>query len=429
MFNSYFDKITSLSLLVAVFLLASCTEDSNSIFDPDHDFEEADPVVSQVIPENSAFAGVGSVTPEGMQPVVITGQNFGTDPSNIIVYFGSNRAEIESLQDDEIQVTPPNDPGAERRIRVVKPTAEKYSEYPEDPEENYELRSIFTPFPGFEDADEPRSITTGFNGELFAMNVLSGINNGIISMDREGDREQISAKEENWVYTKIQHGPDGMIYAVRGGAVGVIYRLDPDEGLALGEDEGVTPETYIRLSRGFGGVQDVEFDQDGYLWACGSDKLLRVDVETGDTEEFTLDGDIRTLRAYNGNLYAGIVRSDVSGVWRVPILGDNTPGEAELYVEMPSTDVRVRSMAFTAGGDLVMATNTIESLMIYRNNQLEELYPDIVHPGASDLAVSSTDNEQLLVNIIGTTIDGVTSQTEILMLEMAQEMAPINGTF
>ncbi len=429
MFNSYLDKTTLLSLLAAVLFLGSCTEDSNIIFDPDYQYEDSDPVVTQVIPEQRAYAGVGSVTSEGLQPVVISGQNFGTNPSNIIVYFGSSRADILSLQDDEIMVTPPNDPGEERRIRVVKVNAEKYSEYPEDPEEHYELRSIFTPFPGFEGADEPRSMTTGFNGELFAMNLVSGGNFGIITMDREGERDQASTRGEDWAYTRIQHGPDGNIYAVRGGAVGVIYRFDPDEGLAMGPEAGVVPEAYVRLARGFGGVQDIEFDDNGYLWACGSNNLLRVDVETGDFQEFPLEGDIRSLRVYNGNLYAGIIRDGQSGVWRVPLLGDNTPGDAELYVETPSADMRVRSMAFTSGGDMVMSVNTIESLMIFRNNQVEELYPGIVPPGASDLAVSSENPEQLLVSILGTTIGGVTSQTRILMLEMEQEMALINGTF
>ena len=428
MYKSYLNTSKLLPLLVAVLFLSSCTEESNVIFDPDWQ-GDIDPELSQVNPESRAFAGIGSVTPAGLEPVVIMGDNFGTEESNILVYFGQSRAEILQLSNDQIHVVPPNDPGDDRRIRVVKLSAEKYVEYPDDPEVHYELRSIFTPFPGFESADTPRAVTTGFNGELFAMNVLSNINDGIITLDREGERQQVSAKNEDWLYTRIQHGPDGYIYAVRGGALGVIYRLDPAEGLAMGEDEGVVPEAYVRLPRGFGGVQDVEFDDNGYLWACGTGNLLRVDVETGDFEQYPLDGDIRTLRVHDGSLYAGIIRSDQSGVWRVPLLGDNTPGEAELYVAMPSTDKRVRSMAFTAGGDLVMSVNTIESLMIFRNNQLEELYPGIVPPGANDLAVSSQNSSQLLVSIIGTTIGGVTSQTRILMLEMEQEMALMNGTF
>lgn len=428
MYKNYLNTGTLLSLLVAVLFLSSCTEDSNIIFDPDWQ-GDIDPELSQVNPDSRAYAGIGSVTPSGLEPVIIMGDNFGTDESNILVYFGQSRAEVLQLNNDQIHVVPPNDPGENRRIRVVKLSAEKYAEYPTDPDIHYELRSIFTPFPGFESADTPRAVTTGLNGELFTMNVLSNINNGVITMDLEGERQQVSAKNEDWVYSRIQHGPDGNIYAVRGGAVGVIYRFDPAEGLAMGEDEGVVPIAFVRLPRGFGGVQDVEFDENGYLWSCGNGNLLRVDVETGAFEQYPLEGDIRTLRAHDGYLYAGIIRSDQSGVWRIPIMSDNTPGEAELYVAMPSTDKRVRSMAFTAGGDLIMSVNTSESLMIFRNNQLDELYPDIVPPGANDLAVSNQNTRQLLVSIIGTTIDGVTSQTRILTLEMEQEMALINGTF
>ena len=246
MLTSYFNKTSILSLLAAVLFMGACTEDSNIIFDPDHQYDDIDPVVSQVIPERSAFAGVGTVTPTGVEPVIINGQNFGTDESQIIVYFGTSRAEILSLQDDQILVTPPNDPGENRRIRVVKVHAEKYSEFPEDPEEQYELRSIFTPYPGFEDADSPRSITTGFAGELFYMNVDSGVNDGIHKRDPDGESARVSARGEAWIYSRIRHGADANIYAVRTN-VNVVYRVDPS--IALGGDDAPTPTIYAQLPR------------------------------------------------------------------------------------------------------------------------------------------------------------------------------------
>ena len=425
MLTSYFNKTSILSLLAAVLFLSACTEDSNIIFDPDHQYDDIDPVVSQVIPERSAFAGVGTVTPTGVEPVIINGQNFGTDESQIIVYFGTSRAEILSLQDDQILVTPPNDPGENRRIRVVKVHAEKYSEFPEDPEEQYELRSIFTPYPGFEDADSPRSITTGFAGELFYMNVDSGVNDGIHKRDPDGESARVSARGEAWIYSRIRHGADANIYAVRTN-VNVVYRVDPS--IALGGDDAPTPTIYAQLPRTLQ-LQDIAMGPDGYLWGAANNNIVRINTETGDFTQYSLPGTIRALHVHGGYLYAGMVRDGQSGVWRVPILGDNTPGEEEEYAMMPSDDMLVRSMAFTEGGDLVMAVNTIESIMIYRHGQVEELYPGIVPPGATTLAVSSDNPEQLLIGIIGTSIGGVTSVTRVLKLEMEQEMALFYGTF
>jgi len=425
MLTSYFNKTSILSLLAAVLFLSACTEDSNIIFDPDHQYDDIDPVVSQVIPERSAFAGVGTVTPTGVEPVIINGQNFGTDESQIIVYFGTSRAEILSLQDDQILVTPPNDPGENRRIRVVKVHAEKYSEFPEDPEEQYELRSIFTPYPGFEDADSPRSITTGFAGELFYMNVDSGVNDGIHKRDPDGESARVSARGEAWIYSRIRHGADANIYAIRTN-VNVVYRVDPS--IALGGDDAPTPTIYVQLPRTLL-LQDIAMGPDGYLWGAANNNIVRINTETGDFTQYSLPGTIRALHVHGGYLYAGMVRDGQSGVWRVPILGDNTPGEEEEYAMMPSDDMLVRSLAFTEGGDLVMAVNTIESIMIYRHGQVEELYPGIVPPGATTLAVSSDNPEQLLIGIIGTSIGGVTSVTRVLKLEMEQEMALFYGTF
>ncbi len=428
MLTRYLNKTSILSLLAALLIMGACTEDSNIIFDPDHEYDDIDPVVSQVIPERSAFAGVGTVTPTGIEPVIITGQNFGTDKSQIIVYFGTSRAEILSLQDDQILVTPPNDPGANRRIRVVKVRAEKYSEFPEDPEEQYELRQIFSPYPVFEDADTPRAITTGFEGELYAMNVIPDGNDGIVMVDKDEEEfVQISAKREDWLYSRIHHGPDGYVYGTRGGNVNVIYRVDASIG--LGGGDAPTPEIFTRDIPRAQGVQDLTFDSNGYLWACYPNNILRADPASAAVVSYPMQGDIRTVRYSDGYLYAAIVRDGESGIWRVPILGDGTPGEEELYVMMPSNDIRVRSMAFTAGGDLVMAVNTIASLMIYRHGEVGELYPGIMPPGATTLAVSSENPEQLLVGIIGTSIGGVTSQTRVLRLEMEQEMELFYGTF
>ena len=426
MLTRYINKTSILSLLAALLFMGACTEDSNIIFDPDHEYDDIDPVVSQVIPERSAFAGVGTVTPTGIEPVIITGQNFGTDKSQIIVYFGTSRAEILSLQDDQILVTPPNDPGEERRIRVVKVRAEKYSEFPEDPEEQYELRQIFTPYPVFEDADTPRAITTGFEGELYAMNVIPDGNDGIIMADvEEEELVPISAKREPWIYNRIRHGADGNIYAIRIN-VNVVYRVDTSIG--LGGDDAPVPDIFVQLPRALL-LQDIAMGPDGYLWGAANNNIVRINTETGDFTQYPLPGMIRALHVNNGYLYAGMVRDGRSGVWRVPLLGDNTPGEEEEYAMMPSDDMLVRGMAFTAGGDLVMAVNTIESIMIYRHGQVEELYPGIVPPGATTLAVSSNNTEQLLISIIGTSIGGVSSTTSVLKLEMEQEMDLFYGTF
>lgn len=417
MFNSSYKTIT-LSLLAALFILSACTEDSNIIFDPEHEFDDVDPVVTQVIPERTAFAGVGTVTPTGLEPVIINGENFGTDESQIIVYFGMSRAEIVELRDDVIRVIPPNDPGENRRIRVVKIHSELYSEFPADPEELYELRSIFTSYPGFEDADSPVSITTGFEGELYYMNIESGVNDGIHKRDAEGESTRVSARGEAWVYNRIRHGSDGYIYAIRTN-VNVVYRLDPSIG--IGGGDAPTPSVFVQLPRSLL-LQDIIFDAEGNLWGASNNNIVRIDTETQSFQQFSLPGQIRSLQVFDGDLFVSMVRDGQPGIWRVPLQADNTPGDEELYVTFPSEETIVRSMAFTTAGDLIMAVNTPESVMIYRNGTLSELYPDIVPAGATTLAVSSDNPQQLLVGVIGST-------NRVIRLETEQNLTLFHGTF
>lgn len=424
------DMITKkiLPLLAVVFFFASCDQDSNSIFDPDWQ-GDADPVISQVEPPEGAFAGIGSVTPDGLVPVTIVGNHFGTDPSNILVYFGQSRAEIIELRNDLIRVIPPNDPGENRRIRVVKLSAEMYSEFPADMQQHYELRSIFQFFPGFEDADEPQAITTGFEGELYAVNILSGTPNGVIRMDLEGEREQI-VNGQGWTYYKLRHGPDGALYKIRGGVIPIIYKTPVGE---------VLPEVFLGTAPAQGGnrsrIQDIEFDDHGFLWAGGTNgttanaDILRIALDTREVVRFPFTGDIYALRINNDHIYVSVIRDDKPAIWRLPINADQTLGEEELFLEMPGTSYLVRDMVFTASGDMILATDSKESVMLYRNGELNELYPGVVPPGARDFAISSNNSRQLLVNIIERTVDGVTSQTKIIILEMEREMVPLSGTY
>ena len=407
--------------------LQSCTEDSNVIFDPEWQ-GDPDPVISETFPEHTAYAGLGAISADGLEPVMIMGENFGTNPDDVIVYFGTSRATILELQDDRILVTPPDDPGDERRIRVVRLGSEKYSE------SDFSLRSVFSPFPGFEGADEPRSITTDFDGELIAVNILSDAFDGMLRMNREGQRENL-IDGEGWTYYKVQHGPDGALYSVRGATVPIIYRAEPGQG---------TPDVFLGPQPALGGnqtrMQDLEFDQDGYLWAGGRNAdrapadLVRIDVDAYDpddiaasVERFRFVGDINALRVHNGYLYVAALRqtdgAETSAVYRFEILADNTLGDEEVYLQLPGPEYLIRDMIFTASGHMLLATDTEESIMIYRNNQLEELYPGVVPAGARDFAVSSIDPTQLLVNIVSS------ARTQVLILEMEQEMEQIHGTF
>ncbi|MBP3193069.1 IPT/TIG domain-containing protein [Natronogracilivirga saccharolytica] len=417
-------------LPVAIFLISGilygCDDDSNTIFDPDKEMDP-DPEIQQVVPENEAFAGVGSVTLEGIEPVVIYGENFGNDKDRVDVYFGESQAEVLELHEDRVIVTPPDDPGEERKIRVSVIGAEKYSEV------DYELVPIFETFPGLEDADEPRGMTTDPDGVLYAANIVSDAFDGVDRFFRDGSSEKI-IEPENWSYLRLRHGPDDAIYLLRGGTIPIVYRAEE------GQD---SPDVISGPAHGLA-LQDLDFDSNENLWTGGlnhgddDQDILRIDIygDPNDPEHFRFEGDIHAIRAYQGDLYVSAQRYEdddandpnQSGVWRLPIDGNDELGDEELFVEMPDPEEYIRKITFTEAGQLVAATTTAESIYIHRDQELEPLYPGVIPPGAFNFAVSSKDKEQLIVGIQGTTIDGRTSEDKMIILEMNQEMAPFYGS-
>ena len=413
------------TLLVISGLMFGCDDDSDTIFDPDKEMDP-DPEIQQVVPENQAFAGVGSVTLQGIEPVVIYGENFGADKDRVDVYFGESQGDVLELHEDRVVVTPPDDPGEDRKIRVSVIGAEKYSEV------DYELIAIFDTFPGLEDADEPRGLTTDPGGVLYAANIKSESFDGVHRFYRDGSSDEF-LEPENWTYRRMRHGPDGAIYLLRGGTIPIVYRAEE------GQD---TPDLFSGPAHGMA-LEDLDFDRNDNLWTGGQNHgdddqdILRIDIYADDDPvHYRFEGDIYAIRAYQGDLYVSAQRYEdddanepnQSGVWRVPIDGNNDLGEEELFVELSDPEEYIRKITFTEAGQMVAAATMAESIYIYRDQELEPLYPGVIPPGAFNFAVSSKDTEQLIVGIEGTAIDGRESSDKIIILEMNQEMAPFYGS-
>lgn len=431
--NQRIYRLLPVTLIICIGVLFGCDEESNTIFDPDKEMDP-DPVIQQVVPEEEAYAGIGSVTLEGIEPVTIYGENFGADKDRVYVYFGESTAEILELHNDRIVVIPPDDPGEDRRIRVSIIGSEKYADV------DYGLISIFTIFPGLEEADDPFGITTDSEGILYAANEVSDAYDGVDRFFRDGDREKV-IEPENWTYKRLVYGPDEAIYLARGGTIPIIYRFVPGSG-----EE--TPEILLGPAPAQGGsrvaVEDFDFDQNGYIWAGGRNHdspqavIMRVDVQNDgvEVEEFSFDADIHAIRVYQDHLYVGAQdypeedgdEPNISGVWRFAIDGDNQLGEPELFAELDDPEDIVHDIAFTRPGNMVLATSTAESVLIHRNQNLEPLYPGVIPPGATNFAVSSKNPEQLVIGIRETEVEGRSSETKIILLEMATDMVPSYGS-
>jgi len=98
----------SLLLLSAVALAACDAGPGSSLYDPDRQSPASDPVVSAVVLD-------GPVALAGIDALTIEGENFGDDPSRVLVYFEDGlgsavRAEVLEVTPTRIRVKAPNDP-------------------------------------------------------------------------------------------------------------------------------------------------------------------------------------------------------------------------------------------------------------------------------------------------------------------------------
>ncbi|HEM48652.1 MAG TPA: hypothetical protein ENO27_00445, partial [Caldithrix sp.] len=116
-------SIFLISSLIVVFILYQCNEykEPPLINEPTIDYDES-PVISEVIPADSAMAGIRSIT--------IIGDNFATAGGNdtTYVYIGGEPAEVKSITSQEIVIERPTIYGDETTISVMIPRAQSVAQ-------------------------------------------------------------------------------------------------------------------------------------------------------------------------------------------------------------------------------------------------------------------------------------------------------------
>jgi len=338
-----------------IFLLISSSCDSGtapSLYDPDRS-SLSDPTIDTVVPEGSALAGVDVIT--------ITGSNFSTQPTENLVYFGTDRGNVLESSATQLQVFAPNSPQPELQLRMSVVGAENFSN-----SVAYGLDAPFIEFGDVKDFEDIYGITTDDAGNLYASLVAFNLGVGIIQINPEGERSDYITSSFPW--TDIEFGSNNTLFAVR--SVRALFSA-PKDGTNLAVF-AVIPNSATRLN-------SIAIDSNDRVWTSGTDAdLYRIDPDKS-IHTFDFEPDVRDIVLFGDYLYVAGVQEDRGMIWRFPIDASSNLGSAEDVYGFGSTDITPYALEFSEDGYLYVGVDDTDPVLLINPDGVGEiLYPDVI---------------------------------------------------
>lgn len=372
-------------MVIGLTLYACDTPAPASLFDEEYQSPSA-PVISSVTPDVGYFAGY--------EEIVITGTNFTSDLSKLLVYFNNTRVNILSASQTQIVVRTPNLVADSIGIKVSVLGVEAFSN-----SWQYSLEALFRDAVEFPDNENPWASARDTDGNYYVSYEASGAPAGVKKVASDGtELDPIFASAQSWFYRSAKVGSDGGVYLVRGGAVPFVYRVAPSGGTAAS------------WARGIGRTEDITFDDSGNAWSGGTNegnasnaKLNRINP-AGVAVRFDFDAQIYALAYANNHIYVAGTRGSVSYLWRVELLADLIPGPEQEIANLTASGGVGRPTALAIAGDGTAFVGMDGANRLYSvspTGTVAETYPGIV-PGSILKMEFVPDSQNILMTITST---------------------------
>jgi len=364
--------------LIALFIGLSCdTEEPDSIFDPDAS-ADPDPVITSVTPPDSAYGGA-----DERYTVTIVGQYFGDNADEVLVNFGSELAEIVSHSATEMVVTPPANFTDSLRVMVSKFGSNANWEFGLYEQGDtvfhpYKLLNPVSKIDGFDAYMLPQSVCVDSDGNVFVTH-----DKAIEKVSPDGTITKIGELRGKST-TRLHVGPDGALY----------YTYSTN---IMKVDTSTFTHTYKKLNAA---AQDMEFDQNGNLYAIDNNSVYSVDKTTMEpTEQVSYNDEfpdtaLSCIRVYNNDLYiAGTVNDSITGmaryIWKMAldISAGTVTGDLVEVFDWSATDyddINVSNFTFDVNGQMLVGNEKYSILAIFPNGadyatgEIKKMYKDII---------------------------------------------------
>jgi hypothetical protein len=360
-------------LLSALLLINACENDyPESIWDPNYK-SKPDPQISNVEPEENAFAGIDDIT--------ITGLNFSTVIEENLVYFDGVIAPLVSATATELVVKAPNVVSDSILVQVSVQGAVLFAEY-----FPYPLLSAIEIVGDFDKNDDAFGIEYNPSDSSLYVSLFQdnkGLKNVIVRISPDNERHTYSRTLLDKA-SAMKFGPDGSIFYAN--ALNVLCRIPPG-----GEDPATAGQIFAILPDA---VYDLDFDALGNILTAGSGgDIYRINSTDGsNTTAASYESvNIRALRVYDGYVYVAGKYSGTEptipaqAIWRNQINpADGELGPSEVYYDWeagPYSNSDMTALTFSNNGSAYIGTNGLEVIVVLDpDGSSEPLYEGVLNP-------------------------------------------------
>lgn len=395
--NLNYVLISLFILLVAAFLMNCENKYPESLWDPDAP-TQPQPVIEQIIPPDSTYAGVGEI--------VIKGKNFSPVKEENLVFFSGNRAEVTGASETEITIKSPKVTGDSLEIKIAVHKAELFSE-----PVYYKLKAAVAVTGNLAENNEMAyAIASDKSGNIY----VSIEGKTIKKIDPEGNVSHI-ADVSFLKANSMKYGPGDMLYAAfAAGRVKKIATVDVQDG-----SEG----TYATFSSE---PKDLDFDVNGNLWVTTGSDIYLVKPDQTKTQVKTFPINLKTARVFNGYLYiSGFDEATGEAkIWKAEIQGEAL-GTEEVVLDIAAADwlagITVNSFTFDADGKMYLATDNTDAILIYNptDGSHDILFPELIAPNIYSFCWS--DGQFIFA------VQQLESISNVLKIDVGKSGAPYYG--
>ena len=365
-----FKRIISLSIVTLVLLIYGCNQDGEpGLFEPEP--EGSTPVISNVIPENSALAGVTEVT--------INGSNFSSNPDNNFVYFGTAKANVLQASPNELIVRAPVLIKDNIEIKIAVHEAENFSNTVA-----YNLLEAVGEYYPFKEFEKPYGLTTDALGNIYVSLVSANVGQGIMKISPEKEIINWAPKGGETFFHDIKYNSDNKIYAVRNvRAVFVVEENNPGATFA------VVPNGNFLIT--------LDFDSNGNLWTSGRGGNIFSIKPDQTVNSFSINYDVRALRVFDGHLYVSGRNDSEEAIYRFEIQSAESLGPEEKYFDLSGNyglnTINIQAITFAQDGDLYLGSDQDNAIIIvHPDKTFEDLYPGLLKKNVYAMAWGTDEN-------------------------------------
>lgn len=392
-------QIFSLAMLVLLTaFICSCNQEAEPSLYQVED-KGATPVITSIVPDKEALAGVTDVT--------INGSNFSSVKENNLVYFGTTKATVLQASPTQLVVKAPAKVANDLNTKVAVQGVENFSNIVK-----YNLLEAVGVYYAFaKGIEEPMTVAVDKNENVFVYLKDKGIK----KIATDGKLTDWAPKGGESFFFDMKMGPNNIMYATRN--LRLISQVE----------EGKASATFVTFPTGIT-IIALDFDADKNIWASGTGGNLYSVTPSKTITAFPIDYTVSAIRVYNGYVYVAGKNATEEAIYRYKINSNSSLANKEKYFDIGAkyglNKIQVSAMAIGFDGELILGTDLVDAFVSVNNAGVSSsFYPGLISPAAKSFGWGTKRN----LFYIREYIDAGATLHTLVRVDMQKTSAPNFG--